>query len=139
MRIPAAVLIVLFTLIVPGVVAQKDVPKYDPAKEVKITGTVENVKTVPASCLGEDGLHLTVLNLDSKQSAEVQVAPAAFLKEMEVSFAKGEKVEIVGVRVKVPNGEELMLAREIVHANDTVTVRDKTGEPVWNWNKKKRS
>lgn len=122
---------VLF-LVMPAI-AQKSNLKYDSGSEATVKGTVQEVREVPGSCMGETGLHL-ILTTDAG-SLEVQVAPVEFLKVMEVTFAKGEKLDIVGSKVTL-DGNPLVLAREINQNGNQVVVRDKKGEPVWTWMKK---
>jgi hypothetical protein len=60
----------------------------------------------------------------------VHVAPSEFLKEIDTSFNKGDQVVVVGA--KAPNApEEEMLAREITDGNNTATLRDDKGIPIW--------
>ncbi len=100
-------------------------PKYDLSSETKIKGVVEEVREVP----GQTGGVLLMVKTDTK-SVQVQVAPAAYLKEIDTSFNKGDEVSIVGA--KVPNAtEETILAREITVGNNTATLRDDKGIPVW--------
>jgi hypothetical protein len=114
--------------------AQKSAgPKYDPATETTLNGVVDDVKEVPNSFPGQTGLHL-MLKTDGGL-LEVQVAPVSFLKDMEISFAKGEEVKIVGSKV-TRNGNPLVLARDITRGNNEVVLRDKDGGPVWTWMKK---
>jgi hypothetical protein len=109
-------------------------PKYDAANEVKIKGVIEEIREVPGAF---EGTHL-VVKTDSG-TVLVHVAPGAFLKEMDTSFAKGDQVQVVGS--KAPNAqEEEILAREITVGTNTVTLRDEKGVPVWaGWNPAKGS
>ena len=108
-------------------------PKYDPATEAKFKGTIDDIKEVPNSCLGDTGLHLMLKTGDGIQ--EVQVAPVDFLKFMDITFAKGEEIQVIGSKVTV-NGNPLILARTITRNNNDVAVRDKQGAPAWTWMKK---
>jgi hypothetical protein len=104
-------------------------PKYDVANEVKIKGVVAEVREVPGN---SEGIYLVVKT--DAGTALVRVAPAAFLKEMDTSFAVGNQVQVTGA--KAPNvAEEQILAREIIVGTNTVTLRDDRGIPVWvGWN-----
>jgi hypothetical protein len=100
-------------------------PKYDVKNEVKVKGIVEEIRQVPGQF---EGTHL-VVKTDSK-TVLVHVAPADFLKEIDTSFNKGDQVEVVGC--KAPDGtEEEILAREITDGQNTTTLRDDKGIPVW--------
>jgi DNA/RNA endonuclease YhcR with UshA esterase domain len=107
-------------------------PKYDVAKEVTIKGTVEDVKEMTMG-KGEAGVHLMVKT--GTETIEVRLCPSGYLKDFEVAFSKGQQVEVTGSRVKVDD-KEVILAREVVQGNNTVTLRDKQGGPVWTWLKK---
>lgn len=105
--------------------ASKTGPKYDVKNEIKIKGVIEEIREVPGAF---EGTRL-VVKTDSK-TVLVHVAPAAFLKEMDTSFNKGEQVEVLGC--KAPDApEEELLAREITVGQNTTTLRDDKGIPVW--------
>lgn len=125
----AAIAVLSFSL----VVAQKPPAKpsvpstYDLKTEVKIKGTVDEVKLA-----GTDSktkvTRLVVKN--GAESVEVSLCPKSFLDDMGVSFSKGDALEITGSKVRHDDLDEI-LAREIVKGNETVVLRDKTGKPVW--------
>jgi hypothetical protein len=123
------VMLTLVVLVAALVFAQaKAEPKYDKTAEVKLKGTVEEVKMVAGTCCKESCTHL-MLRTD-KGLIEVQVAPEAFLKDIEVEFAKGDKLEVTASKV---SDADVYLAREINKNGDIVTVRDNQGGPVWSW------
>jgi hypothetical protein len=100
-------------------------PKYDAANEVKVKGIVEDVREVPGDF---EGVHLVVKT--DKGDVLVHVAPAAFLKDIDTSFKKGDEISVVGA--KAPNTtEEEVLAREITVGTNSCTLRDDKGVPVW--------
>lgn len=105
--------------------AGKTGPKYDSAGEIKIKGTVEDIREVPGPY---EGSHLTVKSGD--KTILVHLAPADFLKEIEAEFKKGDQVEVVGAKVEGAPEEEI-LAREITVGNNTVVLRDGKGIPIW--------
>ena len=102
-------------------------PAYDVQSEAKIKGTVEELKVV------EDGkakIAKLVFN-NGTETVSIFLCPQAFLEELGVSFAKGDNLEITGSKTKIGDAEEV-LARQIQHGDDTVVLRDKKGNPVWN-------
>jgi hypothetical protein len=129
-RFSSRFLLIVFAvgLLLPATWAQtasKTGPKYDVKNEVKIKGVVEEVRQVPGQFAGTQ----LVVKTDNK-TVLVQVAPADFLKEIETSFNKGDQVEVVGC--KAPDAtEEEILAREITVGQNTTTLRDDKGVPVW--------
>jgi hypothetical protein len=105
--------------------ASKTGPKYDTKNEVKIKGVVTEVREVPGPF---EGTHLVVKT--EAKTVLVHVAPSAFLKELDTSFKAGDQVEVVGC--KAPDApEEEILAREITVGQNTTTLRDDKGVPVW--------
>ncbi|HLI62516.1 MAG TPA: hypothetical protein VKV05_03895 [Terriglobales bacterium] len=128
---------VVLALTAPTVEAQKikdSGPKYDLASEVKIKGVIDDIRQAP----GEPGGTLLLVKTDSGD-VPVYVGPQSFLKEIEVSFTKGDQVEVVGA--KVPNAADgEILAREITAGTNSFTLRDDKGIPVWaGWNPAKSS
>jgi hypothetical protein len=124
----------LVVLVAALVFAQtKAEPKYDKSAEVKLKGTVEAVKDVPGTCCKEACVHL-MLRTD-KELVEVQVAPEAFLNDLEVKFEKGDKIEVTAAKI-TQNGADVYLAREINRDGSILVVRDGNGGPVWGWEKK---
>jgi DNA/RNA endonuclease YhcR with UshA esterase domain len=105
--------------------ASKTGPKYDVKNEVKIKGVIDEVRQVPGSY---EGTYL-VVKTESK-TVVVRAAPADFLKEIETTFTKGEQVEVVGCKAPDTTDEEI-LAREITVGQNTTTLRDDKGVPVW--------
>ncbi len=140
MRSKAVLQILLFLVVVLAVsqtLAQKPadtsaMPKYDVSKEVKIKGTIDDVKEMTMG-KGEAGVHLMVKT--ATETIEVRLCPSGYLKDFEVAFSKGQQVEVTGSKLKIDD-KDVILAREIVQGNNTVTLRDKHGAPVWTWLKK---
>ncbi|MFB3815040.1 MAG: hypothetical protein ACE14L_13105 [Terriglobales bacterium] len=128
-----ALVLVLLLLAAVALAQKPAAPKYDTATETTLKGVVDEVKEVPNSCLGVTGLHLMIKTTDS--TVEVQVGPVDFLKEIEVTFAKGDELQIVASKV-TKDGNALLLAREVTQKGNVLVMRDKKGEPVWTWMKK---
>ena len=109
--------------------ANKAVPKYDPATEVKLNGTIADIseRNCPISG-GGMGFHFILKTTD--QSIEVHVATSKFIKNYEVALNKGDEINLVGSKVKF-NGEDAILAREVTKGTEVYVFRDKNGKPVW--------
>jgi len=105
--------------------ASKAGPKYDVKNEVKIKGVIEEIRQVSGPLEGTN----LVVKTESK-TVLVHVAPADFLKEIDTTFNKGEQVEVVGCKAPDTTEEEI-LAREITVGQNTTTLRDEKGVPVW--------
>src|SRR6516225_2295958 len=67
---------------------------YDPATEVSLTGTVEEVKTVPAPGRGPGGVPLMVRAEGGVM--EVLLGPAWFVTSKGMDFAKGDNITVTG-------------------------------------------
>ncbi len=100
-------------------------PKYDVTQQVKIKGVIEDVHDTPGEY---EGTHLVVKT--DTGTVLVHVAPAGFLKEIEASFNKGDQIVVVGAKNAGTEGDEI-LAKEITIGNNTTTLRDEGGVPVW--------
>jgi hypothetical protein len=105
--------------------AQKTGPKYDFANEVKLKGTVEEIKMVPGDF---EGVH--VMLKTSSETILVHLAPEGFLKMLDFIANKGDALEITGCKITGEMGPEV-LAREVVSGNNSMTLRDKKGLPAW--------
>ena len=101
-------------------------PRYDASTETKISGTVQEVVQPQRGRM--DGIHLMVKA--ESGIIEVHLGPASFIAREGFSFAKGDAVEITGSKVTI-NGAEVVIAREVVKDGKTLTLRDKTGRPMW--------
>ena len=103
-------------------------PKYDLQTEVKIKGTIEEVKLPPKGSEKEI-VHLLVKS--GTDSVDVYLCPKSFFDDMGMDFSKGDGITLTGSKVK--QGEaEFVLAREVVKGNNTFVLRDAKGDPVWN-------
>jgi hypothetical protein len=107
-------------------------PVYDVKTEMTIKGTVESVETVTGTSGGgryaSGGTHLVVKT--EKDALEVHVGPTAYLTEKGIAFAKGDTVEILGSRVAIDE-TPVVIARQIKKGDNTWTLRDASGRPVW--------
>ena len=102
-------------------------PKYDLNTEIKMKGTVEEVK-LPSKGSEKEIAYLLVKT--GTDTIDVYLCPKSFLDDMGVSFNKGDEIALTGSRIK--QGEaDLILAREVVKGADTLVLRDAKGNPVW--------
>jgi len=102
-------------------------PKYDPASESTVKGTVQEVKLVPPS----GGKPLAFLVVKSGTDAvQIFLCPKKFLDDMGIEFKAAEEVEVTGSKVK-QDGADLILAREVGKGGETLTLRFKDGKPAW--------
>ena len=123
----------------PGMGRGPGMPMYDRKAEVTLTGTVEAVETVipPGchdcrsgchGCAGSGGVHLTLKT--ETEPIDVHLGPSWFLKETGLTAAKGDAVTILGSRV-TQNEKPVLLARQVTKGDNTWTLRDSSGRPLW--------
>jgi hypothetical protein len=102
-------------------------PRYDPATVINVMAVVLDVReTPPGSALA--GVHLMV-KADA-DTFDVYLCPVDFLKEFEVTFQKGDRIQVVGSKVRF-GGAPAILAREVRRGETTVYLRGRYGEPNW--------
>jgi hypothetical protein len=101
--------------------------KYDTATEVRLFGTVEEVreKSSPAAL---KGIHI-VLDVDERRY-QIYLCPSSFLKFFDITLQRGDSLVITGSRVKV-EGADFVLARQMRKRNDVLELRDSKGNPYW--------
>lgn len=103
-------------------------PGYDPATETSYTATVEEVKPYDRGGRLGTGTHLIVKSAD--RTLDVYLGPAAYLTAQNVSFAKGDRIEITGSTVENGDGQAV-IAREVKKGDRTITLRNARGVPKW--------
>jgi hypothetical protein len=110
-------------------------PMYNSQTEASFAGIVKAVNRVPASgrhcwdAADVCGAHLTLET--ETETIEVHLGPAAMLEEKNVIIASGDTLTVLGSRITV-GGTPVLLAREITRGDETWTLRDPAGNPLWN-------
>lgn len=112
--------------------APAEEPHYDTATNIDVMVVVTDVKDV---AVGNplDGMHLIVRPETAKANSEttdVYLAPDDYLKDFGCHFAKGDRIQVKGSKVK-HSGGAVVLAREVRLEATTVYLRDEHGEPYW--------
>ena len=110
---------------------QMGMPRYDPATELTLPGTITKVET-HVGRMGWNGTHV-VVRFDA-ETLTVHVGPSNYLAQQEFSFAVGEQVQVTGSRIKL-EGEDVLIAREIKKGDKVLTLRNSEGIPAWSRNK----
>lgn len=131
----ALILIWAVTLAVLGAGAQTPAPagppanppRYDASTEATFNGSVEAVNQITGP-RGWGGTHLTLKT--EKESIDVHVGPSWFLTQKQVSFSNGNLISVIGSRVKFA-GSDAVIARQIKKGDQTLTLRDAQGFPLW--------
>jgi len=109
-------------------VAQASAPKapeYDPAAEVTIKGTVEDIHESKVAT-DHPGLHLMLKT--EAETVEAHLCPVRFLRELEFPIAKGDALTVMGSR---PKNGPVLVAREVTKGRVSLVLRDAKGAPIW--------
>jgi len=102
-------------------------PRYDVTTVIDVDATVTDTHVVPPSS-PLSGVHLTV-KIES-ETIDVYLAPVDFLKEFDITFSKGDRIELIGSKVKF-DGARIVLARQVRREETTLYLRDVNGKPHW--------
>jgi len=102
--------------------------KYNASTESKTTGIVDSVQdfACPVS-EGEIGTHVKI-RTDSGL-VQVHLAPARIMRAHNLKFVPGERVEVLGSKVRY-QGNDDVIAREITRGHDFFVLRDQSGKLV---------
>lgn len=123
----------LAVLAAPAQTQKKDadehaVPRYNLAQEVKVKGEVLEVKNYQCPVSGGMGAHLVLQTPEGP--LEVHLALTSFLTDYQITFAKGDKLEILGNKVTI-HDMPAMLVRKIMKNQNEYSFRDAKGNPLW--------
>jgi len=102
-------------------------PPYDPATVVDVMATVLEVREVPRGN-PLSGVHLTVRV--EPVIVDVYLGPVDFLKDFELVFRRGDRIQVVGSKVKSGTAQ-VLLAREVRRSETTLYLRNRKGQPNW--------
>jgi hypothetical protein len=74
------------------------------------------------------GLHLRIRTDENVRA--VHIGPGWYMDKHKIAFHTKEKVKVTGSQV-VFEGEDLIIAQEVVRDGNVLTIRDETGCPMW--------
>jgi hypothetical protein len=97
---------------------------YNIATETSVSGTLAQP---PAR--GRMGMYLSVQR-DDGAMMDVRVAPRSYLAARGVTLLQGDQLEFTGSKVVI-EGTPVLLAREITKDGRTLSLRDRSGHPLW--------
>jgi DNA/RNA endonuclease YhcR with UshA esterase domain len=127
MMIPAVALLV-FMAAVATAGQQPEAPTYDIQKEMKVKGTVTELKDYLCPVSGTVGTHIFLKTAEA--TIEAHVASAKFLPEYGIKLVVGDELEITGMKTKLGD-KDALLVRRIQRGNEIFSFRDKKGRPLW--------
>ena len=119
---------VLLLGLMSGEIKSGPAPRYDPATVVDLPVVVTDVREAS----GEDGLKGVRLLTRTEADAPIDVylGPSDYIKDFEIVFVKGDRIQIIGSKVKI-GGASIVLAREVRKGSTTLYLRDRNGDPYW--------
>lgn len=129
-RIVLAVVTVALIVFLSGIVTRKNTDSivYSASNEAKIAGVVDDVQEFYCPVTEDRGTHLVVST--GEGTMMVHVAVGRFLREHKIAFQRGERVEVVGAKIRY-KGSDALIAREITRGDEIFRVRDTAGKPLW--------
>ena len=101
---------------------------YDSTTVTKINGTIASVDSQENPRGGFFMVRLSVQ--DTGGTTPIMVGPSSYLDEQNISFRKGDSIQVTGSKVNF-RGKDVMIAGRIVTAGKTIKLRDDSGKPVW--------
>ena len=101
---------------------------YNIDKEIKIEGTIQEIRLEPRYEKTAPFLIILLQQKNTGQKFMVEVSPAWFFSQ---DFHKGEAMKVVGSVYTKGDGPQNVIAREIQYLGKTYAVRDKQGFPNW--------
>ncbi len=131
MKIPQMImggaLLVLVILLLTHSPMQRRIA-YSASDEIAVQGVVQDVQDFYCPISGDEGTHLLLKTEDG--IFQVHVAPKRFLRGNNLSFSKGDQIQVVGSRI-IYHGQDALIARKVVRGNQTMAFRKPNGKPVW--------
>jgi DNA/RNA endonuclease YhcR with UshA esterase domain len=101
---------------------------YNASDEVTVQGVVQDVQEFYCPISGDEGTHLMLKTENG--TFQVHVAPKRFLRGNNLSFSKGDQIQVVGSKI-IYHGQDALIARTVVRGNQTMAFRKPNGKPVW--------
>lgn len=131
MKIPQMILgcaLIVFAILFFAPTPMQHAPAYNASNEVTVQGAVQDVQEFYCPISGDEGTHLMLRTEDGV--LQVHVAPRRFLRGNNLSFSKGDEIQVVGSRV-IYEGHDALIARTVVRGSQTMAFRKPNGKPVW--------
>jgi len=131
MQTPQTILAVAFVILVVLLFTspRHRAPTYDASDEVTMQGVVQDVQQFYCPISGEEGTHLMLKTENG--TVQVHVAPSRFLRNNNLSFSKGDQIQVVGSRI-IYQGHAAVIARTVTLGSQTTAFRATNGHPLWN-------
>lgn len=107
---------------------------YDVKTVETVTGSVVSIDQVSPDKNMSTGVHL-ILNT-ANGNISVHLGPAWYIENQEVQINKDDNITVTGSKVTY-NGNQVIIAKEVVKGDQILKLRDDNGYPVWSgWRNK---
>lgn len=107
---------------------------YDVKTIETVNGSVTSIDQVSPDKDMSTGVHLILNTANGKIS--VNLGPAWYIDNQEVQINKDDNITVTGSKVTY-NGDQVIIAKEVVKGDQVLKLRDDNGYPVWSgWRKK---
>ena len=101
---------------------------YDEANQQTVRGWVVETRDFQCPVNNAMGSHITVKT--ETGSIEVHLAPASFMKQYDIAFAKDQNVTVVGSKITYES-KPALIAKSVTVGHETFNFRDAKGRPLW--------
>ena len=101
---------------------------YDTTTVQTITGEVISVDEVTMMRGRYTGVHLKLKT--EKDTVDVHLGPSWYMEKQETKIGKGDKVQVTGSRITF-EGKPALVAAKITKGDETLTLRNEKGFPLW--------
>jgi hypothetical protein len=101
---------------------------YNPQTVETISGEVVKVEKIKPMRGMSYGIHLVVKT--GSGDMDVHLGPAWYIEKQDITVTAGDKVEVKGSKVEI-GGTPVIIAAELKKEEDTLTLRDSAGVPLW--------
>lgn len=101
---------------------------YDPTTVETIRGEVVGVEQITPMKGMSYGVHLMVKT--DKETIPVHLGPGWFIENQDIDIGPQDQVEVKGSRITF-DGKPTLIAREVKKGEETLTLRNEEGFPVW--------
>lgn len=101
---------------------------YNPATAETLRGEVVGIQQfVPAKGM-RSGVHVQLKT--DKETIDVHLGPTWYVENQDVKIAPKDQIEVKGSRITF-DGKAAIVAAEVTKGDETLTLRDQNGIPLW--------
>ena len=104
----------------------------EPTYKTATVGTFTGVVSALSSKTGKRGTSRARATVTTSDGAVlIHIGPTAFLDAKDFHLGIGDRVTVIGSRVKEDDGSELVIVRQITRGATVLMMRNEDGRPLW--------